>query len=217
MTRRVTDAERAALPVAQAALEGRASAYGIVDSIVFGLSEAGMLRTPAAEPRVALSEHLRAAIGTALAHCEPATDEQVRAAVSDVLSVGGHHHQPLIAERLRRAESNVPAIVRRLLDTEARAEQMQSERDAFADRVDSLTAVAKTNRQHVLALQSSLAVSGATPVALKLGPGGVTGDGLCGATLADPDPYPVTCLRLIGHDDECKPALDEPVTKGGES
>lgn len=47
------------------------------------------------------------------------------------------------------------------------------------------------------------------------GPGGVTGTGLCGATLADPDPYPVTCLRLVGHDGDCKPEPDEPVTENG--
>lgn len=46
-THRITDAERAALPVARAAVEGRASAYGPADAVVFALGGSQMLRTPA--------------------------------------------------------------------------------------------------------------------------------------------------------------------------
>lgn len=70
-----------------------------------------------------LSEHLRTALGAALRHREPATDEDVRSAVSDALSVGGHNYTPMIRERLTRAGGRVPAIVRRLLDAEAEAER----------------------------------------------------------------------------------------------
>jgi hypothetical protein len=43
---RITAAEKAALPVARAALESRQSAYGTVDAIVFALGAAGLLATP---------------------------------------------------------------------------------------------------------------------------------------------------------------------------
>jgi hypothetical protein len=45
---RISAAERAALPVARAALEGRASAYGPADAIVFALGGAGLLQSPEA-------------------------------------------------------------------------------------------------------------------------------------------------------------------------
>lgn len=45
-TPRITDAERAALAVAQAAVEGRASSYGPADAVVFALSSAQLLRAP---------------------------------------------------------------------------------------------------------------------------------------------------------------------------
>jgi hypothetical protein len=158
-----------------------------------------------------LSEQLRSALAAALTRCQPATDDDVRRAVSDALSVGGHNHQPLIHERLMRAERHVPAIVRRLLDAEAQAERWQTtaaswreryyaeagtrwddelppggevcatceqpvesepcrdhnprvlaerlrtERDEFADRVDTLTSVAKGNKRHVQVLTAELA------------------------------------------------------------
>jgi hypothetical protein len=44
---RITDAVRAAMPIARGALEGRASTYGIAGSIVLALNKAGMLRLPA--------------------------------------------------------------------------------------------------------------------------------------------------------------------------
>lgn len=46
MSARVSPAERAALPVARAALESRASAYGVSDAIVFALGSAGLLQSP---------------------------------------------------------------------------------------------------------------------------------------------------------------------------
>jgi hypothetical protein len=49
---RISAAERAALPVARAALEGRASAYGPADAIVFALGSAQLLQTPEAGAEV---------------------------------------------------------------------------------------------------------------------------------------------------------------------
>lgn len=46
MSARVSAAERAALPVARAALESRASAYGVADTIVFALGGAQLLQSP---------------------------------------------------------------------------------------------------------------------------------------------------------------------------
>lgn len=46
MNARVTAAERAALPVARAALESQASAYGMADTIVFALGAAQLLQSP---------------------------------------------------------------------------------------------------------------------------------------------------------------------------
>jgi hypothetical protein len=73
----------------------------------------------------AMTPELRARALAALAHQNPAAPELVLAALGDALSVGGHSHPPLIAERLRRAERAVPAIVRRLLDIEQQAEAMR--------------------------------------------------------------------------------------------
>ncbi|MFI0897712.1 hypothetical protein [Streptomyces sp. NPDC020983] len=92
-----------------------------------------------------LSEHLRSAIAAALTHCQPATDEDVRRAVSDALSVGGHSHTPLIHERLMRAERHVPAIVRRLLDAEARVAELEAPAakvaEFVAERAEYITAI----------------------------------------------------------------------------
>jgi hypothetical protein len=46
MSARVSAAERAALPVARAALESQASGYGVSDAIVFALGAAGLLMSP---------------------------------------------------------------------------------------------------------------------------------------------------------------------------
>jgi hypothetical protein len=57
----VSAAERAALPVARAALESRASAYGVSDTIVFALGSAGLLQSPETAAEVqALREQLAA-------------------------------------------------------------------------------------------------------------------------------------------------------------
>lgn len=101
MTGQISDAERAALPVGRAALEGRASAYGIADSIVFALGSAGLLQTP---------------------------------------------------------------------ETAAAMEQLRKGRDAFADRVDTLTAVAQGSRKHVASLLTSLLATEKQVRELKAGP-----------------------------------------------
>lgn len=76
-----------------------------------------------------LSTEQRQAMTGALARIAPATGEQVRQALSDARSVAGHNSQPLIHERLMRVEARVPAIVRRLLDTEAEVERLQEDFD----------------------------------------------------------------------------------------
>lgn len=73
-----------------------------------------------------LSKQQLADMRARLARTEPATGEQVRRALSDALSVGGHSYQPLIHERLRRVEARVPAIVRRLLDAEAERDDLKA-------------------------------------------------------------------------------------------
>jgi hypothetical protein len=76
-----------------------------------------------------LSPEQRAEMMSALAYTEPADAEQVRRALSDVLSVSGHNHQSTILERLRNAQRAVPAIVRRLLDAEAEVTRLCIEHD----------------------------------------------------------------------------------------
>jgi hypothetical protein len=61
MSAQITPEERAALPVARAALESRASAYGVSDTIVFALGSAGLLQSPETAAEVqALREQLAA-------------------------------------------------------------------------------------------------------------------------------------------------------------
>lgn len=55
MSARVSAAERAALPVARAALESQGSAYGVSDAIVFALGGAQLLQSP---ETVANAEHV---------------------------------------------------------------------------------------------------------------------------------------------------------------
>lgn len=76
----ISDAERAAFPVARAALVGRASAYGPVDAIVFALGSSQLLRTP---EEAAELERLRAE----------------RAALNEVLA-GGDEERGLMRARL---------------------------------------------------------------------------------------------------------------------
>jgi hypothetical protein len=64
---RITDAERAALGVARAAIEGRASSYGLPDSIVFALGSAQLLRTPAEAAELVRLRDERAALNDVLA------------------------------------------------------------------------------------------------------------------------------------------------------
>jgi hypothetical protein len=80
---RITDAERAALAVAQAAVEGRASAYGPADAIVFALGSAQMLRTPADAAKLEQLLRERAETNAAVA----ASDEeraQLRARLAEL-------------------------------------------------------------------------------------------------------------------------------------
>jgi hypothetical protein len=92
-----------------------------------------------------LNERLSSALDVALRHREPATDEDVRRAVSDALSVSGHNF-PLFYERLRRVEVRVPAIVRRLLDAEARVAELEQQtapaRARFEGRLRGLSEAA---------------------------------------------------------------------------
>lgn len=66
-TPRITDAERAALDVARAAVEGRASAYGPVDAIVFALGSAQLLRAPGEATALERLQQERAESNAALA------------------------------------------------------------------------------------------------------------------------------------------------------
>lgn len=86
------------------------------------LDERAAVPSPDPDP---LSPGQRASMATSLARTEPASGEDVRRALSDALSVGGHNYQPLVMERLRRAEQAVPAIVRRLLEAEAEIERLR--------------------------------------------------------------------------------------------
>lgn len=70
-TPRITEAERAALPVARAAVEGRASAYGPADSIVFALGSAHLLNSPAAAAELATLQERVPLLEARLAELEP--------------------------------------------------------------------------------------------------------------------------------------------------
>lgn len=67
MTTHITPEMRAARPVAQAALEGRASAYGPVDAIVTALDSAGLLQSPERAAELARLRAERATLNEVLA------------------------------------------------------------------------------------------------------------------------------------------------------
>lgn len=95
-----------------------------------------------------LSSEQSAAMAAALTHTAPASGEDVRRALSDAQSVGGHNHQALIHERLRRIEVRVPAIVRRLLDAEARVAELEAERHSTNEALsDAATALRAKSQQ----------------------------------------------------------------------
>lgn len=70
-TPRITDAERAALPVARAAVEGRASSYGPADAIVFALGREQLLRAPGEAVDLAQRLEEQARLAARLAELEP--------------------------------------------------------------------------------------------------------------------------------------------------
>lgn len=159
--RRITLAEQAALPIAKAALEGRGSSYGIADSIVFALGETGMLRLSApAEPSGALSEQQRAALLEQLGDAQPATDGLLESFGKSIADRSEHSHPKwedlFCMNLLSYMGERAAPVLRRLLDAEAHAQELRAERAAFADRVDTLTAVAKGNKRHVAELLKQL-------------------------------------------------------------
>jgi len=167
VTGQISDAERAALPIAKAAIEGRASSYGLADSVVFALSAAGMLRLlPATSTGTPMPEHQLAEIEAraAAAFDGPWYLVTVRddddcgdtvvgvATAADTFIISAQEPSEVGAEDgtfIAHSREDVPALV-------AEIRRLLGERDAFADRVDTLTAVAKGNKRHVASLLTSL-------------------------------------------------------------
>jgi hypothetical protein len=107
VTGRVTAEERAALPVARAALVGRASAYGPADAIVFALGGAGLLQSPETAAEL---EQLRARVteletGRVLPWAAAMSDDDLHHFLGDLLSaaMGRWRSEPEVPDRVTLA------------------------------------------------------------------------------------------------------------------
>ncbi|SFF12146.1 hypothetical protein SAMN05216251_108252 [Actinacidiphila alni] len=98
-----------------------------------------------------LSPEQRATILAQLGDAKPATDGLLESFGKSIADRRGHSHptwEDIFCLNLAAymGEKAAP-VLRRLLDAEAEVEGLRSERDQFADRVDTLTSVAKSNKR----------------------------------------------------------------------
>lgn len=117
-----------------------------------------------------LSEQQRAEIRAQIGDAQPATDGLIESFGRSIADRHEHKHgrEDWFCMNLAAymGEHAAP-VLRRLLDVEAEVEQLRAERDQFADRVDTLTAVAKGNKRHVAELMGDLSAAQARTAELE--------------------------------------------------
>lgn len=138
MSARITAAERAALPVARAALESRDSAYGVSDTIVFALGAAGLL---------ADAEVAQAVAGLRADELAPGSYPRMRAALGALRAAQRQHGDGLVPQvwaleaagllQSPDAAAEVVALRKRLAELEA---ERHSTNEALDDAVQSIRA-----------------------------------------------------------------------------
>jgi hypothetical protein len=149
---RVSAAERAALPVARAALESQGSAYGVSDAIVFALGAAGLLMSPdvAAEFEQAKTDARRYRIAWRMAYQRA----MGRGWAADRAGARVHELLPAVQEatfgRIGMQVGRDAAL--------ARVAELEAERHSTNEALDSAVQAIRTKDQRIAELEAELRI-----------------------------------------------------------